>query len=305
MDDKLSNPEVVFVFDLFGFPGSILLSPGKKSHLFDSSNEIPQSNVQLGEVKVQYVHINLPHFISWLKLLQITQNRFQSIDNPQSQQISTYKSSKEIKYFHKRRRKFSTQFDRRVSLNSFLSGSNQTMSSKKASYTHPIILFQITADHSPEISWANLFCNSILSSKIAISAKLEYTKAVNATLGGAYATLQRAGWARLYAKRTLHLAIVSGDEALALRSLVYLKICKIISILHPSYSQRLTYHDDKKGTTTKTDTNVSASEAHLIPKNQRERLKTELDMLMRQAEEIGDDSIIGQIKYAQFRIDSN
>ena len=168
-----------------------------------------------------------------------------------------------------------------------------------------VMLLRISVDRSPRISWSVQQCGFLLSFKLAVAAKLEYSKAVTSTLGGAYATMQRAGWAKMFAKQTLQLANSSGDHTLALRAKVYLKICEITAILHPSYAQRAVHADEAKGITTKTDTNVLHSEAQFIPYHAKLRIKGELKELMTQAIEAEEEAIIGLIEYAQFRVDTH
>jgi phage gp46-like protein len=167
-----------------------------------------------------------------------------------------------------------------------------------------VLVVQINVERGTRMNWATKLGNDILGSKLMTLAKLEHSKAVTATLGGAYATMQRAGWARLYARRTLALARASGDATLEIRAKIYLKICKIISILHPSFASRHVYRDELHGTTTLTNTNAHAFEAHKPSQEEHERLRTELDSLMSQASDSDDESLVGMIAYAKFRLES-
>lgn len=167
-----------------------------------------------------------------------------------------------------------------------------------------VIIYHAMLEERPEMNWATKYMNDVVGRNLMALICSEYSKAVNSTLGGAYATLQRAGWARLYAKRSLALARSTDDPLLALRSQIYLIICKIISILYPTYSDRSVHYSEQKGITTKTDHNVQLSEAHVPSPAERSALQRDIDKLLPSAINSGDESLVGLLNYATFKLNS-
>lgn len=275
-----------------------------KLPLSDYGNPDSSCTTALNRSQPQNRYLIIEHLHTWLKLRQDAQNYLKAITDHHSLNNSTLISEpnaddrqmEPFKYFTETRDTWSS------------SESLDDLSAKKddrAPVSVNVIVYRIALARKPYFTWSTELCNSLILAKLAQSAKLEYLKAVNSTLGGAYSTLQRAGWARLFAKKTLRLALASGDQTLALRAKVYLKICKITAILHPSHASRKIYADDLKGVTTKTDTNVHHSDAKLIPDHLRANLKADLALLASQAEIVGDESVSGLIEYAAFRIDTH
>lgn len=289
-DSKLKNQ--IFIFDSMPSNFNSDTSTTSKAATIRSNNISKYSLKRWKRTQIQYRQIILKDIHSWFNLRYEADATLNSL----SEDI--------LLHIQVQLNQFNSEDAQKVPSND--TPVNMTTELKKDHVPNAcIVLLRISVDKSPRISWSVQYCGLLLSSKLAAAAKLEYSKAVTSTLGGAYATMQRAGWAKLFAKQTLQLANSSGDHTLALRAKVYLKICEITAILHPSFAQRSLHADETKGITTKTDTNVLHSEAQRIPEHIKSKIKGELKDLMEQAIVVEDEAIIGLIDYAQFRLDTH
>lgn len=239
---------------------------------------------------------------SWLYLLEEASTTLKHIDNPDHRVNNNERRRHDAEYF---------QMDRKTlfRLTSHVSSSNKSLakqtpkkSSSNANHNVNIPIIRLLIDLSPRITWATETCSQTLNNKLAIVARAEHLKAVNSTFGGAYATLQRSGWATLFAKRQLAVAQVTGDQQLALRATVYLEICKITSILFPEYKETVVYEEEPNKFTTRTNQNARASQASAISLEQRKQLMEELQALSITAKAFENDEVAGIIEYGMHRV---
>lgn len=103
--------------------------------------------------------------------------------------------------------------------------------------------------------------------------KIEKMKAVSATLGGAYATLQNASLAKHFATKTLAIARISGEAALEIRARIYVVIAEVLSLKSRNTS-------DKKTA----------------------KIKRSFFELLEESSKFNDDSLAGLIKYGLFML---
>lgn len=302
-NDRLNA--LIFAFDPSGYT---LRQLGRKqllSNLHEILNTVNSEPLILEDVTIAHRELKVRSLPTWLEMKRIASRLLFKIDMPSKNAELGKNTHNEVTYFSNVCIKPEHTNSSPEASSSCRSDNDPDIGTLLKDGNLKLTIIHVSVYKAPQISWANSASSFVLNSKLAALAKAEYAKAVNSTLGGAYATLQRAGWARLYAKRQLSLALASNDQELALRAKVYLQICKIIAILHPKHSRRITYEDETKGITTKTDTNVKASDAVEIPLERKLALKKQCEELMVQAQAYGDEAIIGLVRYAQHRIDTN
>lgn len=303
MEHKSPKTSLILAFDPSGSLRQLSIPPPSSNESLDESSTDKSSGNLQSTAEVSYRATQLDDLASWLSLRNEASHDLVPVEIGSLKLESSSNREDIPEYFQMSPRKY-RQLLRRSSHSQRESPLSHPIHYRSSATSQPkTYLFHIGVDKSPRVNWATLYCSQILNSKLAMVAKIEYSKAVASTLGGAYATLQRSGWAKLYAKQQLAIARVSGDEHLALRATVYLEICKIISILFPEYAERKVHQDDENNvTTTKTDTNATASSASAITIEQRRTIDLELEALMKKAKESGDEEIVGLVKYAMHRV---
>lgn len=304
MDPKPSKVSLVLAFDPSGSPEQLhfslldsnTISPTDTS---DSSSEASHSS---SEVSYHVTQINdLP---SWLNLRTEAIRDLKHLEIDVSHDTTANSTSNSTEYYQMSQKKYRQLLSAAKARGIRNSIATELTNSRSQRNLPTIVLYHIGVDKTPRITWAVFFCSQILNSKLAMIAKIEHSKAVASTLGGAYATLQRSGWAKHYARQQLAIARLTGDEQLALRAHVYLEICKIISIIFPKYAARKVYQDGENHVTTRTDTNATVEDARAISAAKRLQLEEELEELMKEAKKSESEEIVGLVKYAKHRVNN-
>lgn len=77
-----------------------------------------------------------------------------------------------------------------------------------------------------------LLLSGSLNKMLFLSAQIEFAKAYNSTMGGAYARMKRAGWAQYFAIKTLQVSRLAGDSILYLRSIIFIKFSNMIALIN-------------------------------------------------------------------------
>lgn len=304
MDHKSTKTSLVLAFDPSGSLERLHISvPDCRS---TDSTEDPESATVSSQAtsEVSFHVTQISELFSWLSLRTEATRELRHLEGSDAHDPNAHPAPEATDYFQMSQKKY-RQLLSAAKARGVRSYTNKVIEDETAQLNPPkLVLYYIGVDKSPRITWAVSLCSSILSSKLAMVAKIEHSKAVVNTLGGAYATLQRSGWAKHYARQQLAIARLTGDERLALRAYVYLKICKIIAIIFPKYADRKVYQDGDNHVTTRTDTNAKVEDARAISAARRSALDVELEELMEKAKKSENDEIVGLVKYAKHRVNN-
>lgn len=302
MDHKTDKTSLVIAFDPSGSLQRLSVPILNSAEEMDIDTPIDGSEAMQTDSEVSYHATQINGMLSWLTLRAEATHELEAVESSVSRPLNSLSIGDAPEFFRmspKKMQQLLRSAPARRSRQSPIRWSHADSGRKGPSKW---VVFHIGVDRSPSITWATFYCSQILNGKLATVIKIEHSKAVASTLGGAYATLQRSGWARHYARQQLAIARLSGDERLELRAFVYLEICKIISITFPKFAARKVYQEDEDHVTTRTDTNATAADAKAISPEQREQLNAELEVLMEKAKKSENEEIVGLVKYAAHRV---